>query len=204
MSHCSVFDVKFKDKHTLFKAMRNLNMHPENQVWATYKTTLGKKAGIGGAILGKLLTGVTGQINIFFTEENGVLIPNLESHSLAKSEIDNQGQYIVQILQKEYLKCSMEKLQKSINMSGQTASLYIEETYGSTTFTLLIEMGKKMIVTLNRNGFINESVTGVVGKSCVDLSKMLESLMTDSISRQWTEEYNEFLEDQAVQVLKLR
>ena len=204
--------MQFRDKQTLFKAMRNLDMRPENQVWASsnevcalYNSIFGKIiSGLGATASGKVLTGVAGKINVFFIEVNGALIPYAESFTLNQEEIAKQGKQVIEAIQREYLKCAMEKLQKSIVMTGQSTTLTSDSTGGIITHTLEIGSGKRFVVSINQDGLVNETVAGIIGKSCVDISKMVESLMTESVSREWTVEYSEVLEDQVVQVLNLR
>ncbi len=204
MSHCSKFDIKFKDKHVLFKAMRNLNMKPENEVWASYKSTLGKLINFNGTIIGKLLTGEVNNINIFFTEENGYYSMNAESHKLTIKQLNEQSKNITKALQQEYVKCSLEKLQNSIMRSGETASIFCETNNTTDIYTLTIgSTGRRFIVSVDNKGAISEEVHGVIGKSCVDLTSVFESCVADVINREWTVEYSETVEDQVVQVLNL-
>ncbi len=202
MSHCSSFDLRFKDKQVLFKSMRNLGMNPENRLWAEYKSIIGKALNIGGSIQGRLLTGYYQNINIFFTEENGVLSPNVESHIMSAQQVNSAGQQIIGLIQKEYVKCAMEKMQKNIVASGLSATLSTETENGVTTHTLYVGNGKRFIVSV-QGELIREDVDGVVGKSCVDFSSIFETMVSESIQREWKAEYNEVVEDQELQVLRL-
>lgn len=204
MSHCSKFNISFKDKHILFKAMRNLNMNPENQIWAAYQSKLGKKIGFHGTPLGKLLTGKIGDINLIFMEENESYVLNVESHKLSVDRLQQESKSIIQALQKEYVMCSLEKLKNSIIQAGESASLTKSATESADIYTLEVgTYGRKMIVLVNNNGEISEEVHGVTGKSCTDLTSIFESCVTESIQREWTPEYSETVEDQEIQVLHL-
>lgn len=204
MSHCSRFNINFKDKHILFKAMRNLNMNPENQVWSSYKSNLGKMIGFHGSVIGKLLTGTFNGINIFFTEESQCFVMNVESHKFSIDQLSQASKNIAQLLQKEYTKCSLEKLQRDIIRTGEFASLTKEVREESDIYILTIgTSGRKLIVLINKDGEVLEEVHGVTGKSCIDLTFAFESCITDTIQRQWAPEYNETIEDRVIQVLNL-
>ena len=204
MSHCSKFDVKFRDKHSLFKAMRNLGMNPENQLWESYKTTLGKTIGLNGEIIGKLLTGYCDNMNLFFIEENGEFVLNMESHKLLPQQIKTEGDKIVKSLQNEYVKCALDKLQNDLIQTGQSARMQVETTEASTIYTLFIGgQGKKLVVSLDKFGVVFEQVQGFVGKSCADLTFVFEGCMTNEVRREWNAEQTEVLNGQKVQVLRL-
>ncbi|MEI6152903.1 MAG: DUF2997 domain-containing protein [Deltaproteobacteria bacterium] len=179
-------------------------MKPENEVWASYKSTLGKLINFNGTIIGKLLTGEVNNINIFFTEENGYYSMNAESHKLTIKQLNEQSKNITKALQQEYVKCSLEKLQNSIMRSGETASIFCETNNTTDIYTLTIgSTGRRFIVSVDNKGAISEEVHGVIGKSCVDLTSVFESCVADVINREWTVEYSETVEDQVVQVLNL-
>jgi hypothetical protein len=209
MSHCSTFDIKFRDKHILFKAMRNLNLQPENRVWEQYRTILGKlvlgRLAIEEKSLGTLLTGYHNNINIFFLpQENGELKLSMESHALSTEQIKLNGQSLANALQTEYVKCALNQLQNSLIESGQSVRLETDEVSGNIIHTLYIgDQGKKLVVKLNTEGFVSEQVEGYVGKSCADLTSVLESAMTNDIQREWAPEQTDVLNNQEVQVLRL-
>lgn len=204
MSHCSKFDVKFRDKHTLFKAMRNLEMNPENQLWESYKTTLGKAIGLNGEIIGKLLTGYCDNMNLFFVEENGEFVPNMESHKLLPHQIKIKGDKIIKSLQDEYVKCALDKLQTDLSQTGQYTRMQVENTETSTIYTLFIgDQGRKLVVSLDKSGVVSEQVQGFFGKSCADLTLVFEGCMTNEVQREWNVEQTEVLNGQKVQVLRL-
>ncbi|MCR5452934.1 MAG: DUF2997 domain-containing protein [Lachnospiraceae bacterium] len=202
MSHCSSFDLKFKDKQVLFKCMRNLGMCPENRLWEEYRSVIGKKLNIGANIKGRLLTGYYQDLNIFFTEDNDILVPNVESHVMTKEQVETMGKQVIGLIQKEYVKCSMEKMQKSIVASGLSANLTTNNENGLITYVLDIGNGKRFVVSIQEET-IREEVEGVIGRSCVDFSSVFETMVGESIQREWKVEYNEMLEDQELQVLRL-
>jgi hypothetical protein len=204
MSHASKFSITFRDKRTLFKAMKVLDLHPENQVWKSYASELSKAIGVNGIPLGKLLTGYENSLNIFFIEENSEFVPHVESAKLSDNEREQLGADLVRKLQQAYTQCALEKIQNSIISSGQSAHITRELLDSITIYTLAIgDGGKKLIVSIDAQGVINESVFGVSGRSCVDLAVMFEDMLTQSVERVWTHEYDEVIEDQIVQVLKL-
>jgi hypothetical protein len=180
-------------------------MKPESQMWTEYASLLGKMLNFNGKVIGKLLTGYTDQINLFFIEKEGVLTPYIESHILSAEEVETRGKSIIKKLQREYVKCAVEKLQKGILMSGQSATMICETEKNATVYTLEIGgAGRRLIVSLDNEGVVSEQVTGVAGRSCVDLTMMFEGLSAQSVDREWTVEYSEVVEDQVIQVLNLR
>ena len=202
MSHCSSFDLKFKDKQVLFKSMRNLGMSPENRLWAEYKTVIGKTLGIGGNVMGRLLTGYYQNMNIFFIENNGALTPNVESHEMTREQVQIKGEQVIALIQKEYVKCAMEKMQKSIVATGLSANLSTNNEKGVITHILDVGNGKRFVVSVQGES-IREEVEGVVGRSCVDFSSVFETMVGENVQREWKVEYNEMVEDQELQVLRL-
>jgi hypothetical protein len=207
MSHCTSFNMCFMDKRTLFKAMRNLGWQPENEVWIRYQSQIDKRLNINGNITGKLLTGEVDGINVFFIESRGGFIPHFESHIVAEGDLKIHGQKIISLLKREYVRCCVKDFVKAISESGVTAT-YWEESRGNTiNYEIMIgETNKVLEISLDNQNIIQETVKGISGKSCIDLTGLLEQKLADpeNFNRSWTHEYNEIIEDQIVQVLKLR
>ena len=102
------------------------------------------------------------------------------------------------------MKCALDELQKSLVESGQSVRLETEEKSGETIHTLYIgELGKKLVVKLNPEGVVSEQVEGYVGKTCADLTSIVESSMTNEVQREWATEQTDVLNNQDVQVLRL-
>ncbi|MDF2724688.1 MAG: hypothetical protein K0Q59_4363, partial [Paenibacillus sp.] len=68
MSHCTTFELSFRDKRLVFRALRNLGLQPHNQVWKRFRSEIHKQFGVQGEDLGKLLTGTDGIVHIIFIE----------------------------------------------------------------------------------------------------------------------------------------
>lgn len=204
MSHCTKFHMSFNNKRLLFRAMRNLKMNPENKIWTEYSSQFTKMIGIGGAVMGRLLTGTYNNINIFFTETEIGLTPNIESHSLNDNELTNQGQQVINILQKEYLRCIAYEVKDDIISKGISAVILEDENDENYSLTIEISDGTKRIsLNMDQLGAITENVTGVAGKSCAELTEDIEMAIAGEFDREWTYEYDAVIEDQVVQVLKL-
>jgi hypothetical protein len=204
MSHCSKFDMKFMDKRVLFSAMKNLDMKPENQIWAEYKSSLGKALDFNGTVVGRLLTGCGGDLRIFFTEENGAYVPHVESHKFSAGELEARAAGMIEKLRKEYARCSVDKLRQNILASGQSVTVIAEPETEPVSFIMEIGAGRKLVISLDEGGGVTEEVSGVAGRSCVDLTKAFEAMTAETAERNWTFEYDELVEDQVVQVLNLR
>jgi hypothetical protein len=204
MSHCSTFNIQFKDKKILYKALRNLDMKPENRIWGEYSNQFSKKLCIGGVIIGKLLTAYYNNINIFFIEKDDSFIPYFESHKFNEDVLNQYSFEISLMIQREYLKCAINKLSEEIVSLGGNAKVVedVNEDYYSAM--LIIDEGsKKLNFNLDKYGLINEKVVGVAGKSCVDLSEKIENVLGININRQWTFEYDTLVEDKLIQVLRI-
>jgi len=203
MSHASKFDMVFKDKRILFKAMKKLDLRPENRCWGVIPGT--NIFIINLPDLGKLLTGFHNDMHIFFIEENGMFVSHIESHGLTEEERIRQGGELLRKLQGEYLKCALEKMESDVVASGQSARIIEEFSETASVYILEIgDAGKKLVVSLGKDGVIQENVIGVAGRSCVDLVLAFESQIAQSVERSWTHEYDEVIEDQVVQVLSLQ
>jgi hypothetical protein len=204
MSHYSTFDASFKDKQLLFKAMKKLDMHPENMVWESYKSVLGKLTGLNGIPIGRLLTGEYGEAHIFFTEDNGEYVLNVEAHKLDESERITTGNLIKKLIVSEYMKCTVEKLQSVLVRSGLSSRIIEGKNDTAETYTLEIgDYSKRIIVSIASDGKVNEKVEGVSGRSCLDLTSMIEQITANHVEREWLPEYSEVVEDQVIQVLRL-
>lgn len=206
MSHCTRFNVSFVDKRSLFRAMKNLDLKPENKVWANYSSGFAKKVGIGGNIIGKLLTGSAHNLNVFFTESASGLVPCFESPVLLGDKLEQAGQSLLTSLRKEYVRCVVQNY-VSLIREQTPAEVFEIEHNGLITFTITFgDIGeKKLRVSIDQNGAIEETVNGVLGRSCLDTVKFIEQKLSSEIQiqRQWTHEYNVELEDKVIQVLRL-
>lgn len=206
MSHSTTFNLVFNDKRSLFRAMRNLGLSPENRVWSEYSTYIGKVSGIGGNIIGRLLTGAKDNINIFFSETNEGLKPNFESHELTPEDLQVRSSKLLRDLKSEYLKVVVESMVDTIKDAGIEVSMSEETTDDHCSYMITLgNIDKALIVTMNEHGVIEEKVQGVLGTSCVDLTESIEQKLTVSpiLDRVWTHEYDVTIEDKQIQVLKL-
>lgn len=204
MSHCTTMQIQFKDKHLLFQSMRNLGMQPESQVWASYRTHFNKMLGIGGDVLGKLLTGTWKNLHIFFLPENDILKLHVESPVLDGLPLEIAGKAVAKSIQKEYVRCAVRRLANRITSLGGEAEVFEAESTNGFSIILSMEAGaKKVDISLDTSGNITEKVSGVKGKSCIDLTQSMESVLAGESDRSWTYEYDVMLEDEAVQVLHL-
>lgn len=204
MSHCSTFEVHFKDKHLLFKALRNLDLHPENYMWAEYSSHFTKKLNIGGSVIGKLLTATYRDIHIFFTQDENGLQLNTESPNSSGQALEQAGNEIFLKIQREYMKCAVMQLANRISSLGGSTSVTENITESSYSIKLSLDAGiKNFTLDMNNAGLISERVSGVVGRSCTDLTQNVENLLSSNVNREWTYEYDTMLEDEEVQVLKL-
>lgn len=196
----------FTDKRLLFRALRQLGWKPENRIWAEYQSVIGKKLGVGGNIIGKLLTAVVGHVNIFFTESNEGLTPHFESSKLNPHDLQQQANHLLLVLKKEYLRCVVHEFASEIRNGGGYAAVNEEERNGVISFVVTIgDSSRNVTVSMEQDGTVREEVTGVAGRSCDALTKSLERRLSVSqdIVRQWTHEYSEVVEDQVIQVLRL-
>ncbi len=207
MSHCTSFTMTFNDKRILYRAMRELDWNPENQVWSHYSNQFAKKLGIGGDIIGKLLTGYKNGINVFFIEQNGQFQPHVESHELSPEQLEYEGAQLLNELRSAYLKHTVEALADKIRMSGNYTSIQENIHADGITYTVSLGApGKTVQIGMNSEGQITEQVIGVQGSSCVDVTAGLEAKLysaTGQGTRQWTHEYHASVKDRQIQVLRL-
>ena len=53
-------------------------------------------------------------------------------------------------------------------------------------------MSKKLIISIDKNGFVNAEVTGAKGKKCLDYIALLENILEGKmVSQEYTQEYYE-------------
>lgn len=196
----------FNDKRILFRAMRNLGLRPENRVWTEYQSQFRKRLNIGGDIIGKLLTGIKNNINVFFVETEQGLVPHFESHLISPSELELKGKELLAQLRLEYLRCAVRTLAELITDSGSDVTVSEEVGNSYTSFVVTIGATEKILrISINKEGNVEETVEGVLGRSCVDLTENLENKLTTSsmLQRVWTHEYDAIVEDKQIQILRL-
>lgn len=208
MSHCTTFSIRYTDKRLLFRSMRSLGLRPENKVWLEFPSELKKRLGIGGEIIGKLLTGSTEKAMLFFMETPEGLVPHIESPVLSGAELNRYGAEMLCSLNREYVKGAVYQLADQIGESGGSASVLEHNMDRAVTYTVVLgDPGKSVAVSVDGDGRITERVQGVQGRSCTDLTSPLESLLagpTQQLERSWSHEYDITVEDRSVQVLRLR
>ena len=205
MSHCTRFEMSFTDKRSLFKAMRNLNLKPENKVWAEYSSHFAKKLDLSKKIIGKLLTGCSGNLNVFFVESEIGLIPHFESPVLGGGDLERVGKTLLVKLRQEYVRCVLQEYLLLLQETGPATASEVNQGDSLSFIIKFGEIGEKSInVNVDNNGVIIEDVSGVLGRSCIDATKSIEQKMNiNQLQRNWTHEYNAEIEDQVIQVLKL-
>ncbi len=53
-------------------------------------------------------------------------------------------------------------------------------------------MAKKLIISIDKNGFVNAEVSGVRGGKCLDYISLLEDILEGNVvSREYTHEYHQ-------------
>lgn len=207
MSHCTSFKMEFADKRVLFKAMRNLNLRPENRVWAEYSSKFKKELKIDGNIIGKLLTGSYEKINIFFIESDNGLIPNFESSELSHDNLQHKSKQLLLKIKQEYIICAISNFGNKLRQSGISIYTEVENYNDTTSYTISIGgSDKKLKLSLNSDGEIEEVIQGITGDVCLNVSKILESQLSTSehLSRILTPEYNITVEDRVLHVFRVR
>ncbi|WP_164684997.1 DUF2997 domain-containing protein [Brevibacillus reuszeri] len=181
-------------------------MQPENQVWAEYESRFKKRLGIGGAVIGKLLTGTKDGISIFFIETDEGLVPYFESDQLPPEELRHRAELLLAQIREGYLGHTVEAVREWIADSGSHVSISEERSGAFTSFVLTIGTGeKKLRITMDKEGRIEERVDGVLGRSCSDLTTLVEQRLSVSshLNRVWTHEYDVTIEDKQIQILRL-
>lgn len=186
--------------------MKNLSMRPENKVWAQYPSELAKKMSLGGKNLGKLLSGNLDNLNIIFVETEQGLVPNFESSILKGRDLEKASTSLLQDLRNEYVRCIIQDYVSTVR-EVEAATVIETQQDGNLSFVINIgETSKKTIcITVDTKGNIEESVNGVLGRSCIDITKSIEQKLniTNQTTRTWTHEYNAEIEDRVIQVLRL-
>lgn len=206
MSHCTSFTMTFQDKRILFRAMRSQGFQPENRVWVDYQSQFKKRLNIGGTIIGKLLTGTKDGIHVFFVESEKGMIPHFESDTLSPEELEKQAHVLLMSLREGYLHYSVEAVKEWITNAGSTVSVSEEKSDSITSFVLTIGSSEKRFrISMDSQGKIEEKVEGVLGRSCVELTELMEQKLCglNQAERVWTHEYDTTVEDQQIQILRL-
>lgn len=207
MSHCTTYPMVFQDKRLLFKAMRDLEMEPENVAWEMYGSSLLKGLGIGGESLGKLLTGSKYGLNLAFEETEQGLQPMFETDALFGEERAIVEERLLSEVETAYLRCAVEETAKKYRESGLFAEVREKRTEEGVSFVLKFGTGNKSVtVTKSPDGVIEETVQGVMGRSCTDATASLERLLSSSntpVERTWTPAYQANVEDRELKVLRL-
>ncbi|WP_281868525.1 DUF2997 domain-containing protein [Brevibacillus parabrevis] len=206
MSHCTTFSMSFQDKRTLFRALRTLGYQPENVVWTEYKNMFSKELMIGGTVLGKLLTGFKDGIHVYFEETKDGLIPYFESHDLSPGLLRQRSASLLSEIREGYLQGTVEALRDSIVAAGGTVTVSEEKSGQVISYVLTIGTdARKLRISMNEQGTVEEAVEGVLGRSCAELTEGIEQKLSSPSEpeRTWTHEYNATVEDQQIQILRL-
>lgn len=206
MSHCTTFPIVMQDKRLLFRAMRNLGLNPENRVWQGFSSELQKKLGIGGELLGKLLTGIYGDMHIVFMESDEGLQPFVESPTLSGLELESAGRQLLLNVQTAYLRCVVEEVARQYRQSGIQVDIQEELTKDGPSFVIYLGHSNKSVTVIQRpDGTVEERVKGIAGGSCTTATESIEKMLTypKLMKRTWTHEYNSKIEDREIQVLRL-
>lgn len=206
MSHCTTFQASFQDKRLLFRAMRNIGLNPENKTWVDYGSRLQKKLGIGGKLVGKLLTGTYDGVYLLFVESDHGLIPHAESSVWGEEELEMRGTAMLYALQQEYARGAVHQLAEQFRRAGVFANIQETETAHGVSFVLTVgQSGKSIAVSINSQGVVEEQVSGIAGRSCLDATAFIEQKLAQptAIHRTWTHEFNATIEDKTIQVLRL-
>ncbi|WP_135556806.1 DUF2997 domain-containing protein [Paenibacillus cymbidii] len=206
MSHCTTFQMTFQDKRMLFRAMRGAGLNPENRIWESYDSGLQKRLGVGGELIGKLLTGERNGIQLFFMETAEGLRPYVESDRHIGEELDRIGQDLLSSVQKSYLELTVEAAVRQIRQAGIAANANMTMTNDSLSYVITLgDPNKTVTVSLRNDGSVEEQVRGIEGRSCTDVSGILERAIAtpEQLTRSWNPEYNATIEDRVVQVLRL-
>jgi len=206
MSHCTTFRMTFQDKRMLFRAMRGAGLNPENRIWESYDSELQKRFGIGGELLGKLLTGSSNGIQLFFIETAEGLQPYVESDRHSGEELERISQDVLAVVRESYLELAVEAAVRQYRQAGIAANANLSVTNDSLSYVITLgDPSKSVTVSLRKDGSVEEQVRGVEGRSCTDATGVFERVIatTGQLQRAWSPEYNATVEDRVIQVLRL-
>ncbi|WP_027093081.1 DUF2997 domain-containing protein [Cohnella thermotolerans] len=175
-------------------------------MWQAFRSDLQKKIGIGGEMLGKLLTGTNGDIHIVFMETEDGLQPFIECSSLSGEELERAGGQLLREVQTAYLRCTVEEVARQYRQSGLSAEVREEPTKDGLSFVITMgRSNKSVIVTQRPDGTVEERVKGIAGRSCTTATELIERGLAHpkQLNRTWAPEYNATVEDREIQVLRL-
>ncbi|MCM3080958.1 hypothetical protein [Brevibacillus invocatus] len=74
-------------------------------------------------MIGKLLTGMVENLNMFFIETDKGLVPYFESDFLSPEELQQRGEQSLASLRSEYVRCAVHAMAEQIRANGNDVTV---------------------------------------------------------------------------------
>ena len=209
MSHCTSFLFSYQDEELAVKCFRRLGLEPSTQVIVDFGSHFAKsflsELGYLGERQRRAIVAASQCYQYFLCKEGSEYRLHIE-----KAEpITTTDQAVMKRMEFEfrftYVTLALERLAERLEDSGTPWCLVREQN------SLVLRFGpafaRSVKVTLQPNSeALEEEVSGVIGPSCTDLTSELEQLLsseTTELTTTWKPEYQQVIEDEIVQVLRL-
>ena len=190
MSHCTKFDFQYTSRKIICRTFQTLGLDWNDDIVATYSSTLTKTLGIGGKDKTPAIVAERDGFQYFMMNMGAYYELLMERHNMTSDEA-NISRQMAEEFKQTYIKEVAKEVVKQMNAKGETAIL--EQTAKGYEIRFGQTYDKSILIKYN-NGRVIEEVQGVKGESCVSLTEALENMLSSpdvELQSEWTEEYYE-------------
>lgn len=190
MSHCTKFDFQYTSRKIICRTFDRLGLTWNDDIIATYSSTLTKTLGIGGKDKTPAIVAERDGFQYFMMNMGAYYELLMERHNMTSDEADISKQMADEFKQ-TYIEEVAKEVVKQMNTRGENAIL--EQTAKGYEIRFGQTYDKSILIKYN-NGRVIEEVQGVKGESCVSLTEALENMLSSpdvELQSEWTEEYYE-------------
>ena len=208
MSHCTTFPLSYTDEATIVAAFRQLGLQPTTNAVAEYGSNLSKallgRLGYAGNGQLRAIVARAGDYQMFVVREGEAYRLLIERHGMNEGHAGEVAQLEARF-RTAYVRASLQSILDGLD----DAAVHYELQQDTNGFDLRFgpELARRLRITFADGGHIREDVSGVVGDACQLLTAELEELLAGEsavLDTVWKPEQSLVLDDEVVQVLRLR
>ena len=207
MSHCTTFAFSYADEATVVAAFRRMGLAPKiaaaGQFSAFSKKFLAR-LGYAGSRQWRAVFAQSGDYQIILLREEGGYRLVVEKHNLGDSDAPKIRE-LEQKFRSAYVRSSLCSVVQGLVDGG--VRYEVEEVHGQIQLRFGAELERSLVIRFSDDGAIEEDVSGVMGGACEVLTAEVERLLsveTAVLNTTWKPERQVNMEDEVLQVLRLR
>lgn len=209
MSHCTSFKFSYTDEALAVKAFKRLGLEPTTDVVCEYSSTFSKAIlgtlGFAGTKQYRAIVAKAGEYQYFLVREGDEYRLLLERHGVLTERDQARMAKLEAEFREAYIRLAVERVADRLDNQGIRHEF--EDASGGVLLRFGPMLAQSLQITFGYDGNIQEEISGFSGPGCVDFTAEIEGLLsveTAELATTWKPEYQQKVDSETLQVLRLK